>query len=166
MRSSENRFVAVARAFSMGLLAMYLFDPDVGRRRRSLLADKMRKTRRRMSDLAEVASRDAANRTRGLRMAMSARLADERHASPRVVEERVRARIGRALSNPGAVHVRARDDGTVILAGPVLASELGQLMRAAWSVRGVKNVDNRLEVHDEPGNVSALHAPSASTPSR
>lgn len=156
MRSSENRFMAIARAFSFGLLAMYLFDPNVGRRRRSLLADKMRKTRRRMYDLAEVASRDAANRTQGLRMAMSARVAGERHASPRVVEERVRARIGRAVSNPGALQVRAHDDGTVILSGPVLASEVGQLMRAAWSVRGVKGVDNQLEVHDHPGNISAL----------
>ncbi|MDT3669627.1 MAG: SRPBCC family protein [Aromatoleum sp.] len=156
MRSSENRFVAVARAFSFGLLAMYLFDPDIGRRRRSLLADKMRKTRHRVSDLAEVVSRDAANRTQGLRTTIGARLSGERHASPRVIEERVRARIGRAVSTPGALKVRAQDDGTVILAGPVLASEVSRLMRAAWSVRGVKGVDDQLEVHDHPGNISAL----------
>ncbi len=156
MRSSKNRFVAVTRAFSFGLLAMYLFDPDIGRRRRSLLADKMRKTRHRLSDLAEVASRDAANRTQGLRTAMGARLSGERLASPRVIEERVRARIGRAVSSPGALQVQARDDGTVILAGPVLASEVGCLMRAARSVRGVKAVDDQLDVHDHPGNIPAL----------
>ncbi|WP_332674647.1 SRPBCC family protein [Aromatoleum sp.] len=156
MRSSENRILAVARAFSVGLLAMYLFDPDVGRRRRSLLADKMRKTRRRMADLAEVASRDATNRGRGLRAAMSARLAREEYVSPRTVEERMRARLGRATSNPGALQVRAQDDGTVVLAGPVLASEVGHVMTAAWSVRGVKGVDNRLDVHEQPGNISAL----------
>lgn len=156
MRSNENRILSMLRVFSVGLLAMYLFDPDVGRRRRALLGDKMRKTRRRMSALVDVASRDAANRGQGLRAAMSSRLAPEPHVPPRIIEERIRARIGRAVWNAGALKVHAQDDGSIVLAGPVLASEVNRLMRAAWSVRGVRNVDNQLQVHDQPGNISAL----------
>lgn len=156
MRSNENRILPLVRAFSAGLVAMYLLDPNVGRRRRALLADKMRKTRRRMSALADVASRDAANRSHGLRAAVNSRVGGEQHASPRIIEERVRSRVGRAVSNAGAVKVHAEDDGSIVLAGPVLAGEVGHLMRAVWSVRGVKNVVNQLQVHDRPGNISAL----------
>ena len=46
--------------------------------------------------------------------------------------------------------------GCATFIGPVLASEVHEVLACASAVRGVMAVDNRLEVHGEPGNVPAL----------
>jgi hypothetical protein len=72
-----------------------------------------------------------------------------------VLVERVRARIGRAVSHPHAIKVDACD-GCVILSGPVLAHEAPTLIDNVRWVRGVQRVDNQLDVHEQAGNISAL----------
>jgi uncharacterized membrane protein len=52
--------------------------------------------------------------------------------------------------------VRADDQGTVTLEGPILAGEVGRLMATVWAERGVRNVDNRLQVHERPDGIPAL----------
>src|SRR5205823_741370 len=69
--------------------------------------------------------------------------------------ERVRARLGRVVLHPHAVHVTAHD-GRVELEGPILASEEPILLAATWSVPGVSDIENRLERHDRPDHVPAL----------
>jgi hypothetical protein len=59
------------------------------------------------------------------------------------------------VSHPAAIEVDAAD-GCVHLSGPVLADEVEQLVECVRNVRGVRSIDNELEVFDEPGNVSAL----------
>jgi hypothetical protein len=44
----------------------------------------------------------------------------------------------------------------VTLSGPVLRDEVARLLRGVASVRGVRDVENRLAVHDEPGDVPGL----------
>src|SRR4030095_3894924 len=65
------------------------------------------------------------------------------------------SKIGRVVSHPAAIEV-ASQDGCVVLSGPVLASEVDPLLSAAQSVQGVCGVENRLEVHEQPGKISAL----------
>jgi hypothetical protein len=44
----------------------------------------------------------------------------------------------------------------VILAGPILADELDELVRQVASIGGVRSIRSELDLHDEPGNVPAL----------
>jgi len=72
-----------------------------------------------------------------------------------VLVERVRARLGHVVSHPRSIEVTA-NQGRVTLRGPVLAREVDDLLRAVASVRGVSGVENRLEVHPQPGDVPGL----------
>jgi hypothetical protein len=50
----------------LGAAAMYLFDPEQGRRRRALVGDQMTKARRIIRERAAGAARDLGNRAYGL----------------------------------------------------------------------------------------------------
>ena len=54
------------RGAALGALAMFLLDPDKGRRRRALARDKMRSTAVRARKRINAKSRDLSNRARGL----------------------------------------------------------------------------------------------------
>jgi osmotically-inducible protein OsmY len=66
--------------------------------------------------------------------------------------ERVRAALGRVVEDPGAIDVRVRD-GLVILRGPAIAEQAGELVACAERVPGVRAVENRMAVN--PGNGAA-----------
>jgi hypothetical protein len=134
---------------------MYFFDPDRGRRRRSLARDQFVHAFAVCQRSADVLQRDARNRMTG--MVAEAKSLGRRGQSTTddVLVERVRARIGRAVSHPRAIEVGAHD-GCVILSGPVLAHEVENLIDNVRWVRGVQRVENQLDVHDEAGNFSAL----------
>lgn len=51
---------------AIGALAMYMFDPDRGRRRRALVRDQIYSTSLRTRRNVYAKSRDLANRTRGM----------------------------------------------------------------------------------------------------
>jgi uncharacterized membrane protein len=48
----------------------------------------------------------------------------------------------------------------VTLSGPVLLNEVDELLRTVWSVPGVREVENRLEVHREASDVPGLQGGS------
>ncbi|HVF64280.1 MAG TPA: BON domain-containing protein [Casimicrobiaceae bacterium] len=139
----------------IGAVAMYLLDPDRGRRRRTLVRDQ---GLRLVSD-ANVAARgawvDASNRLRGLRAAAARGRDGNEVVDDLKLIERVRARIGRLLLHPHAIQVGA-NRGHVTVSGPVLAQEVRTLLDAVHSVRGVASVDNHLDVHDDAGSVPGL----------
>jgi osmotically-inducible protein OsmY len=72
-----------------------------------------------------------------------------------VVVERVRSRIGHVVSHPGAIEVTVQN-GRVTLSGPALARELDPLLSDLAHVRGVTGVENKLDIHEEPGSLPAL----------
>jgi hypothetical protein len=148
----------------LGAGLMFLLDPDKGRRRRALLRDKTKHSLHLAEGTLRKTSRDLGNRTRGLAARVRSRLHREQVQND-VLEARVRAHLGRAVSHPGAIEVRA-EDGRMILSGPVLADEIDDLLSAARRVRGVRAVENRLEVHAEPGDVPALQGGPARPPAR
>jgi hypothetical protein len=133
---------------------MYLFDPDRGRRRRALLRDQWVHWTRDLGHALEVALRDLGHRASGL--AAEARwMFVQDHASDATIEARVRSALGRAASHPRAIRVVVQD-GRVVLSGPVLAAEVENVIEAARRVRGVRGVENRLEVHSKAGDHPAL----------
>jgi uncharacterized membrane protein len=133
---------------------MYLFDPDRGARRRRLIADQLVHAGHVAGDAAGTSGRDLSNRARGLVADTRSRLRGA-DADDRVIEERVRAELGRATSHPRAITV-AVDQGRVTLSGAVLAREAESVVRRVRKVRGVVDVDDRLDVHETAENVPAL----------
>jgi hypothetical protein len=72
-----------------------------------------------------------------------------------VLVDRVRSKLGRIVSHPGAIHVTAQN-GNVTLSGPVLSAEVPELLVCVNRIQGVNDVTNNLELHDEAGNHPAL----------
>jgi osmotically-inducible protein OsmY len=138
----------------VGAALMYLFDPERGNRRRALLRDKALHVAHSTGEKLDVKSRDAANRLLGLAARTKSLLKRER-VPDAVVAERVRSRIGHVVLHPGSIEV-AVQDGRVTLTGPALTRELDPLLREVERVRGVTGVENKLELHEEPGAVPGL----------
>jgi hypothetical protein len=124
---------------------MYFMDPERGRRRRTLVRDKVAHTTRVSSNALGGAGLDLAHRAAGL-LARARGVLRRRPVDDGVLVERVRAKLGRLVSHPHAVDVNAID-GYVRLRGAVLQSEVPRLVRAVARVPGVRDVINALNVH-------------------
>jgi hypothetical protein len=150
--SNDGKAAALLGGIGLGAALMYLLDPDRGARRRALARDKAVHFGRVAGERLGARSRDLRNRARGL----SARIRSKSEEAPAddVLEARVRAEIGRAARNPGAIHVAA-SDGRVTLTGPVLTDEKQALVACVESVSGVEEVEDRLEPHESAGDVSS-----------
>jgi hypothetical protein len=89
----------------------------------------------------------------------------------RRVLERVRAKLDQTSSRAQAIHVTSTD-GIVTLRGPILSTEVDDVMAAVWSVRGVLAVNNAMEAHQSPWEMPGLQidgwgfAPTADEPVR
>jgi uncharacterized membrane protein len=137
----------------LGAGLMYILDPVRGKRRRALARDKMKSLVTHMERSAEKASRDIAHRAQGL--ASEARHVLRHEPVPDdVLEARVRSRLGRLVSHPGAIDATVWD-GVVTLTGPVLASEARSLISGVSAVEGVTRVEDRLQRHEQ-ADVPAL----------
>jgi osmotically-inducible protein OsmY len=134
----------------VGVAGAALLSPRRGAARRARLRDQARSRIRNLG--ADVRGRliDARQRARGVIHEAGVRLS-ESDVSDRILEERVRAQIGRVVSHPAALRLTATD-GCVEITGPVLMEEADSLVNAIRSVRGVKDVVDRLDVHDAPGS--------------
>jgi uncharacterized membrane protein len=146
----------------IGAAAMYVLDPDRGRRRRALAADKLVLAWHQVRDGADVTARDLANRARGITHELRAGFRGT-EADDVVLEERVRSRLGRLVSHPSAIEVRA-EDGTVRLSGPVLKAEVDHLIDGVRSIRGVREVKDQLEVHNQPADIPSLQGGAGRRP--
>jgi hypothetical protein len=146
--------LGLASIAGLGAGLMYFLDPDRGVRRRKLVEDKVVHARHVSGETAQKTARDLRNRARGTAVAAGHRLARD-EADDRVIEERVRAELGRVVSHPSAIEVLA-EDGRVTLAGPVLAREGDRLIRRVRRVRGVRGVEDRLEQHETAEGIPAL----------
>jgi len=144
----------VLTGLGLGAGLMYFFDPNNGRRRRARLRDQGLHMMREIEEGVGVVSRDLKNRTRGLTAEARSMFAED-HAPDQTIEARVRSAMGRVVSHPRAIRVSAHD-GRVSLSGPILASEVECLINTARCVRGVRGVENQLEVHPQAGGHPAL----------
>ena len=119
------------------------------------MRDQLARTARDARHIVDAGSRDLGHRFRGLLAAARQVGEDPREADDSVIEERVRACLGRAVSHPGAIEVSAWS-GRVTLTGDVLAEEHRELIDCVASVRGVEGIDDQLAVHADSRGVSAL----------
>lgn len=143
----------------VGILGSVLADPNRGAARRAMIRDKAVSRSRDAADHARRRAVDARQRAQGAVHEATARLR-EHEVPDHVLAERVRAQIGRPVSHPSALEVRATD-GCVELRGPILAHEVDGLLERVRAVRGVKEIVNRLEVHQTPGNIPSLQGTGA-----
>jgi uncharacterized membrane protein len=139
---------------ALGAVTMYFFDPQSGRRRRSVCRDQFNELWHERRDAAGVIGRDLGHRAKGL-AAEARHLITPDHADDLVIAERVRSAMGRSVSHPRAIEVKSQG-GRVTLRGPILANEVPGLLACAAAVRGVKGVDNQLEPHQRAENHPVL----------
>jgi CBS domain-containing protein/uncharacterized protein YunC (DUF1805 family) len=102
------------------------------------------------------------NHVRGWRARLRARLRRD-PAADEVIEERVRAALGRVSNHVSSIEV-AVVDGRVALCGPILESEHARVVRTARRINGVRTLDDWLERHrhaDIPELQSAPQKPRA-----
>lgn len=130
-----------------GLGAMYWLDPRIGGRRRALVRDGAFRMRRKLERGVDATLRDIANRVQGGVASLRSRFGDD-SATERVLHERVRSRLGRWVSHPHAIGVTVESGGRVILHGPIMADERAKLVTTLSSIRGVTEIDDRLEAYD------------------
>ena len=149
----KNSWAMIAGA-GLGAGLMYLSDPVMGKRRRALARDKLVRARHGIDGALDVTTRDVTNRTRGLWSEIMACFSSD-EVSDEVLAERVRSQLGGAVSHPSSIQVTAQQ-GCVTLSGPILAHEVAPLLKRIARVRGVTDVENRLQVHKEPDNVPGL----------
>lgn len=137
-----------------GGLAVYFLDPNRGRARRAKARDKAAHLANQTSKAAHRVSRDIANRSRGL-VAEGRSSLSPSTASDEVLAERVRSKIGRLVSNPHSIEISA-ENGCVTLRGPVLQSELNELLLGVSAVRGVDKIDDELTAHSSAEDIPEL----------
>ncbi|MBN1208203.1 MAG: SRPBCC family protein [Myxococcaceae bacterium] len=134
----------------LGAAVMYWADPRSGRSRRAHVREKALHGVHGARDGIEVVARDMAHRARGLFHRLRGRLRAE-EVEDVTLEARVRSALGRVCSHPGAIQVSCRQ-GRVQLKGPVLMSEVKQVLARVRHVRGVQEIDDALEAHAEAGS--------------
>jgi uncharacterized membrane protein len=156
-RRSRRRGSGTASALvglAAGAAAIALLQPRAGPRRRGRAVQKTIHAGKALEDFGGKAARDLRNRSRGLLASARSRLYAG-DAPPEVLCERVRSRLGRLTSHPGAIEVSAHE-GVVELHGPILEAEADQVLDGVRGVRGVRGVTDRLERHGDPGGVPGL----------
>jgi hypothetical protein len=150
-----NKALTIAAAAGLGAGLMYLFDPGRGNRRRALIRDKVVGASHKAGNAIQATSCDLSHRAAGLVARSASLFKKNEEVSDDVLVERVRSKMGRIVSHPGAIEVTA-NDGQVTLKGPILAQEADRLISSVSSMRGVQGLDHQLERHEEAGDVPGL----------
>jgi hypothetical protein len=134
--------LALLAGIGLGAALMYFLDPDRGARRRHVFADRtrrgLRQTGRELHDAAE----NAKNHTRGKVIELSHALGEDEVDDTRL-QDRVRAELGHHIERARAITVIA-ENGRVTLTGALPYDQIERAARTVASVRGVREVDNRL----------------------
>ena len=138
----------------VGASLMYLLDPQGGARRRRLIGNRFNHAAHAARDATGKTLRDVRNRAQGLTASARSRFTSD-DGDEWVIAERVRSELGRVVSHPSSIRVGV-DDGVVTLGGDVLASEVDRLLDRIRKVRGVRDLQSNLAVHERADNVPAL----------
>lgn len=144
MNTTTKTALLVAGGVALGTGLAYLFDPKRGERRRSAISKSVNKAWQESQEFVGATARDAGRKARGLVRRESPRF-DPRELPDRILEERVRAKLGRIVSYPRAIEVRARG-GRITLSGPILVHELPRVLSQLCTLRGVTRLENQMDV--------------------
>src|SRR5690348_2321779 len=152
--SNGSSTLSFISGMGLGAGIMYVFDPDRGNRRRAMAQQKLYRIVRRGGEALDKGARDLEHRVEGLLFETRSVVRRERVPDD-VLEQRVRAKLGRVACHPSSIEVGA-SGGHITLTGPVLRGEAVEVTRAARRVRGVRSVFCRLEEHDSSETVPGL----------
>lgn len=136
-----NKPMGAFGAAAAGALAMYYLDPELGARRRALLADLVR------GGLPGSDRRGQA-RSRPWRRGQPAGLQADPHSDAEL-RNRIQLRLDRMVSHPRAIRVDV-ESGVVRLSGRVLAKERDGLLEQLERMPGVHQLVNAMTAHDLP----------------
>ncbi len=161
---SGNPTMALIAGVGLGAGIMYVLDPDRGNRRRAMAQQKLFRIVRQAGDAVDKGIRDLEHRVEGI-FAEAASVVRREEIPDDIIVQRVRSKLGRVTSHPSAVEVRAQG-GKVILSGPVLRGEKVELEHCVARIRGVHDVESRLEEHDSSENVPGLQGHTVRTGDR
>ena len=149
-----KKVIGTLGAVALGAAAMYVLDPNNGKRRRAQIKDKAVSLAHKEGEMLARAGRDLRNRVKGVAPRLSAAM-NRTNGDNRKLADRVCSKAGRVLSHPGAVEVTAKE-GRVTLEGDILTGEVASLLSAVEACKGVTKIDNKLTVHDTAEGISAL----------
>jgi osmotically-inducible protein OsmY len=147
-----NRQESFVLGIVLGAGLMYLLDPERGRRRRALIRDQVVHGAHEIDDLRQgfaSRARHIRNRARGVLVETRTRLVPQEVDDP-VLEGRVRAALGRMVTDPSAIQVSA-EHGRVTLRGVAPQSEVDTIADQVQEVPGVHDVINRMESRETAG---------------
>jgi uncharacterized membrane protein len=145
---------SLVAGIGVGAAVTYFLDPDRGARRRARVRDMVAHAASLTRRAVGATSRDALHRTYGTAASLRSFVRRE-PVDDQVLADRVRAKLGRLVSHPHAVGVMA-SDGVVRLRGHILDREAAPLVRAIRLVRGVGDVIDQLERHEQAAHVPSL----------
>lgn len=151
---TEHWVATLAGIYGAGALSMYFFDPERGKRRRTLVKDSLVHSQHELQKFAGSFGRDLKNRIQGA-VAETENLFHQENVSDYILEQRVRTAIGRVASHPHGIDVSCKD-GSVVLTGWILADELEALEKAVAQVRGAAEISSFLHATDHPQHISDL----------
>jgi hypothetical protein len=158
MKTTTNLITGIA----IGTGLMFLLDPQHGNRRRALVRDKAKRWSKetgraleKTGDALEQGYRQVAAGSRGAVEAVKRITGRAETATDRELEARLQSCIGRHSTHPSAIDVSVTN-GRATIRGPILAAEAREVLECASAIGGVVAVENRLEVHADPGDVPAL----------
>lgn len=138
-----NALFRTVTAFAVGAAAMYYLDPIAGRRRRALVRDQGMAAGHQVERYARAKVQHAADQVQGAAAKARAHLANAPVADEQL-HERIRARLGHVVERPADVDVQVQE-GHVVLSGSASAGEIEALAATVAAMRGVGDVDVRLE---------------------
>ena len=155
-----NALLKAATMFAAGAAAMYLLDPETGRRRRALVRERSAGAARDLQDSVRSAGCDASNRMRGRIAETQSHMAGEA-VDDDTLHDRIQAKIGHLVDRPSAIDVDVVD-GHVVLSGEAPDDEAAALARYIAGMQGVADVENRLSADGGSGEESRSQSRSQS----
>jgi hypothetical protein len=145
------KLLSVLTSAGIGAAFVYLFDPVSGNRRRALMREKAQRTVHDAQHFFDVASRDLQNRSLGMIEEMRSRLSGQKVDDDKLVR-RVAAKLGHHVMRARDIGITA-ENGVITLQGPVLSSEVDDVIHAVARIPGVVEVRNQLEVREVSGEM-------------
>jgi hypothetical protein len=136
-----------------GALAMYYLDPELGRRRRGLLAELVR---------SGLSAPGSGRRQAGLTRRVYHQVTQADPQSDAELRDQIQTRLGRLVSHPGAIEVSV-SNGVVRLSGPVLTKERAGLLEQVQQMAGVQKLINAMTAHDDPQEIARRSATGETT---
>ncbi len=151
----NNELAKWLGGIALGAIAMYLADPNQGRRRRALAQDRMRSLSHKTSGAFNAAMHDAGNRLSGFQAQANRMMTQRTTSKPidnHVLEARVRSKLGRAMMNSHSIDVIA-DAGVVTLKGSVPSDDRQHVTTLVRGIPGVREVRDKLDAIEQGGGV-------------